>query len=184
MKKQDRPDIIAEADDFFGSANFAEYTVDKRIEGSYKRARATAIFCYILFSVLLIGTLCAIFVWMVALAPLFIWMAVYFTWPRFCISYYYVIKEAHFSAQICHGKKKTELYRFRISECETIAPYTQEQRAKNADALERAEIIDIRPSDDCDDAYFALHGDKAVLFKITKPALKALSYYSNKVHKI
>ena len=46
-KKQVRDDIVARADDAYGSSNYAEYVVAKKVEGQYKMQRMMMLLGYV-----------------------------------------------------------------------------------------------------------------------------------------
>ena len=88
-KERSRSDIVARADDAFGSSNYAEYMVDVKVKGRYKAARIGMILLYLAVAAAFIVVAAVLtFPWIVAAAPLFVWILWFFTWPYVSRSYY------------------------------------------------------------------------------------------------
>jgi len=194
MKKQDRPDIVARADEAFGSANYAEYSVEKKKEGAYKTKRFLMVLAYIgLFALLsgivvLVNTLTGgaigmFVVVLIALVPLGTWVLIHFTWGYVSYDYKYVIDHAEFTAFIVYGgKKDKKLFSCKTKDFRLIAP-NNEQYKPEVGAFGKADVLDITPSMNAEDVYFGLvedeYGKKNIIyFQVTSHTLKALKYYN------
>ena len=175
LKKQVRTDIVARADDAFKSANYAEYSVDKKKEGKYLMQRILMILLYVVIFAVVggigiwigIATGLGLFgVVLFALAPLAIWMMVYFTWKFVSIEYKYVIDHSEITVFTVYGGKD-EVVAF---------------KGKVKDFGE-AKVIEAVPTMNTYDIYFGLHKDEqgnktVVYFQATSHSLKAFKYYN------
>ena len=192
-KKQVRDDIVARADDAFGSSNYAEYVVEKKVEGKYKMQRMLMILGYIGVAALILAVVFIInaltglggmVIPMVALAPMAAWMLQYFTWPLVSIEYSFTVDASVLTVEkVLGGKKKIKLFRQKVKDLSLIAPYDEQYKAE-ADAFGADERVEAVPSMDCYDLYFALHTDEngkktIVFFQATTQSLKALKYYNS-----
>lgn len=185
-KERSRGDIVAAADDKFKSQNYAEYIVDVKKEGKYKRQRTLMILAYVLFVGMFFGITFAFnFPWIIFLAFPLTMILYYATWHYFSRSFCYVIETGVMNVTKVYGYKKEDDYvKFRISEAEMIAPFNDEYKHyahAHADAVEYAAVSSFSASD----IYFATftqeNGTPAVLFfEATEQVLKALRYYNSK----
>lgn len=74
------------------------------------------------------------------------------------------------------GRKRKDTLKFKIKDCEIIAPYTSEYADKYASVTE---VYDFRSGPkQKDDIYFAIFGGKKVLFQCTNKALKIFKSYN------
>ncbi len=194
MKKQERTDIVARADDAYGSSNYAEYVVEKKIEGSYKMQRIlmklgyAAIFLLIIGLVALINSLTGgmgiVIIPMFCLAPLAAWILYFFTWRFVSVEYAYTVDHSYLTVEkVLGGKNKVELFKCKVKDIQTIAPYTEEAKEKlrqfNADKTIEA-VSSMSASDIYYAAYESETGSKTVVFfQATEQALKALKYYNS-----
>lgn len=192
-KKQVRDDIVARADDAYGSSNYAEYVVEKKVEGQYKLQRMLMLLGYlgvavvILAIVFIINALTGLggmIIPLIALAPMAAWMLYFFTWPLVSIEYSFTVDASVLTVEkVMGGKRKVVLFRQKVKEFSLIAPY-DEQYGKEADEFAPDRRIEAVPSMDCYDLYFALHTDESgkktvVFFQATAQSLKALKYYNS-----
>ncbi len=192
-KKQERTDIVARADDAFGSSNYAEYVVAKKVEGKYKLQRLLMLLGYagtaalILIVVLVINAftgLGGMMIPLIALAPMAAWMLYFFTWPSVSIEYGLTVDASVLTVEkIMGGKKKVKLFSHKVKDLSLIAPYGEEYR-KEADTFGADAVIEAVPSMDCYDLYFALYTDEAgkktiIYFQATAQMLKAMKYYNS-----
>ena len=65
-KKQKRDDIVARADDAFGSSNYAEFVVDKKVEGQYKMQRLLMLLGYAVVAIIVV-VVCNLRFWVINL---------------------------------------------------------------------------------------------------------------------
>lgn len=185
MKKQTRDDIVARADDAFGSSSYAEFTVEKKVEGSYKFHRFLMVLAYILVLGGLAVFLAFKFTPVVAIIPILAWMVWYFTWKYVSIEYKYTIDHGLFTAfTVYGGKKESLLFSCRIKDFIRIAPDDEEHQADKI-AFGEAKNVAIVSSFSSQDRYYALlpatdEAEKTILyFQATSQALKALKYYNS-----
>ncbi len=192
-RKQVRDDIVARADDAYGSSNYAEYVVAKKVEGQYKMQRMLMLLSYlgafvlILVAVVLFNNatqLGIIAIPLFALAPTAAWMLYFFTWPAVSIEYSFTVDASVLTVEkVMGGKKKVKLFETKVKELSLIAPYDADYRAE-ADGFGADNRVEAVPSMDCYDLYFALHTDEqgkktVVFFQATAQSLKALKYYNS-----
>ena len=184
-KKQKRDDIVARADDAFGSSNYAEFVVEKKVEGQYKMQRLLMLLGYAVVAGVVVGAVViSKLIPLIALAPTAVWMLSFFTWPLVSIEYGYTVDASVFTVEkIMGGKKKVKLFQAKVKEFSLIAPYNDKYQAE-ADAFGADQRIEAVSSMDCYDLYFALHtaedGKKTVVFfQATAQSLKALKYYNS-----
>ncbi len=193
--KKNLPEIVARADDAFGSKNYAEYTVTLEPTGKLRTKRLlfrlgyAAVFVAIIGLVILLNSLTdglgIIFLPLFALAPLSLWILVHFTWPLVCIDYMYTIDHSRFEANILHGDKKDKkpLFECAVKEFSIISPINDPEHSPKLKLYNEANVIDLRSKENADDVYFALHesenGQKTVIyFEATSQALTAFKYYN------
>lgn len=192
-KKQQRDDIVARADDAFGSSNYAEYVVEKKVEGSYKMQRILMVLGYfglgglILAIVMIIDAftgLGTMIVPLIALAPMAAWMLYFFTWPFVSIEYSFTVDASMLTIEkVMGGKKKVKLFSQKVKDLSLIAPYDDQYKAE-ADAFAADHRVEAVPTMTCSDLYFALYthesGKKTIVFfQATAQSLKALKYYNS-----
>ena len=184
-KKQVRDDIVARADDAFGSSNYAEYVVEKKIEGKYKMQRLLMLLGYAVVAiVVVVAVAISGFIPLIALAPTAVWMLSFFTWPYVSIEYSFTVDASMLTVEkVLGGKKKIKLFQAKVKDLSLIAPYDDEYKAE-ADNFAADVRVEAVPSMDCYDLYFALHTDESgkktiVFFQATAQSLKALKYYNS-----
>ena len=184
VKKQRRPDIVARADDAFGSSNYAEFSVEKKVEGSYKSVRILMIVGYIVAIAALGIALAIAFAPLVAIVPIFGWVLIFFTWPIVSIEYKYTVDGAEFvAATVYGGKWEKPTFLCKTKDFVRIAPDT-DKYADEKSAFGAQNEISLLPSEHCVDRYFALcqseTGEKTIVyFQATGQALKAFKYYNS-----
>lgn len=184
MKKENRSDIVARADDAFGSSNYAEFVVEKKVEGSYKTHRLLMILAYVLVIGVLVGVFIKINVFLVAIAPFIGWILIFFTWPLVSIEYKYTIDNSMFNGCTLYGgKREKPMFSCKVKDFYLIAPDNDKYSA-DKEAFTGAKTVSLLPTEDCPDRYFALYtsetGEKSIVyFRATSQALKAFKYYNN-----
>lgn len=192
-KRQKRNDIVARVDDAFKNNSYAEYSVNKTVEGKYKMQRILMVLAYIgvFFAVIaIVAVISGIFpslgmfgVVLFALAPLAMWVMIHFTWGLVSIEYKYVIDHSEFSLYTVYGGKNEKLmFKCKMKEFELIAPYNDEYKGQLR-AFGATNTIEAVPTMNTYDIYFALHKDEnnvrtALFFQVTNYTLKAFKYYN------
>ena len=185
-KERSRGDIVAAADDKFKSQNYAEYMVDVKKEGKYKKQRTMVITGYVLFCIAFFipAFVFNLFFFPLLLFPLFP-ILYHSTWHFFSRSYFYTVDTGFFTITKVYGyKKEDDFVKLRISEAEMIAPLNDEYKHyahAHADAITYEAVS----SFDASDIYFATFTNEAgkpavVFFEATEGVLKALRYYNSK----
>lgn len=192
-RRQKRDDIVARVDDAFKNPSYAEYSVNKTVEGKYKTKRILMVLSYIGVFIAVVGIVIAISniftalgmfgVVLFALAPLAMWIMIHFTWGFVSVEYKYVIDHSEMCLYTVYGGKKENLiFKGKIKEFELIAPYNDEYKDRY-EAFKASKVIEAVPSMNTYDIYFALHTDEngnktALLFQVTNYTLKAFKYYN------
>ena len=192
-KRQRRDDIVARADDAFGSSNYAEYVVEKKVEGKYKMQRMlmllgyVGVFAAILGIVALINSLTKLGIIalpMFALAPMAAVILYNLTWPLVSIEYSFTVDASELKIETVYGgRRKKNLFSCKVKDLSLIAPYDDKYKAE-ADAFGADNRVEAVPNMACYDLYFALHTDEKgkktiVFFQATAQSLKALKYYNS-----
>ena len=166
------------------STNFTEFTVKKAMEGSLVTARLLLILGYIAIVALafVVMTIPGPGMYLGIVFFLAVIIVIFFTWPLTTVEYEYVTAsgEITFTTIIGGGKMKKENLKFKIKDCEIIAPYTSEHTDKFATVTKK---YDFRKSvKDTDDIYFAVINEKdakaMVIFQCTNKALKIFKSYN------
>lgn len=185
-KERSRGDIVAAADDKFKSQNYAEYIVDVKKEGKYKRQRILMISLY---TFVCVGLFAAAFLTSMFFLPLLnvvvLPLLYHSTWHFFSRSYFYTVDSGIFTITKVYGyKKEDDFVKVRISEAEMIAPLNDEYKHyahAHADAVTYEAVSSFSASD----IYFVTYTDEAgkpsvIFFEATEQLLKALRYYNSK----
>ncbi|MGM9636903.1 MAG: hypothetical protein ACI3YK_02850 [Eubacteriales bacterium] len=184
MKKEKRSDIVARADDAFGSSNYAEFVVEKKVEGSYKTHRLLMILAYVAVIGVLVGLFIKINVFLVALAPIIGWILIFFTWPFVSIEYKYTVDNSMFNGYTVYGgKREVPMFSCKVRDFTLIAP-DNDKYSTEKEAFTDAKTVSLLPTEGCPDQYFALYssetGEKSIVyFRATGQALKAFKYYNS-----
>lgn len=111
-----------------------EYTVDKKSEGGYKLSRFLMVTAYVIF---MLALFVVVYVTRVipafALAPMFLWILILFTWRYVSIEYKYTVDAGVLKLFVIYGGKKQKLKaQFHIKEATAFFPLEG-----NEDALHR-----------------------------------------------
>ena len=192
-KKQRRDDIVARADDAFGSSNYAEYVVEKKVEGKYKMQRILMVLGYVgvcaaIFGIVsLVNSLTKLGIIalpMFALAPMAGVILYNLTWPLVSIEYSFTVDASALTIETVYGgRRKKKMFGCKVKDLSLIAPYDDKYKAE-ADEFNADVRIEAVPNMECYDLYFALHTDEAgkktiIFFQATAQSLKALKYYNS-----
>lgn len=173
-------------DDSYKQKNVAEYTVAKKVEGSYKTQR----FLYIVVLGVVLIAVIALFTWFagafgllgsLAMSALGAWIIWFFTHRYLEIEYSYAIENAELICTTIYGNKSDKLMlQIKMANIEKTAPYEGSGKDE-ADSAQN--IIDLRSTANTDQAYYCLYtkdtGEKgAVIFEATNKTLTAFKYYN------
>ena len=159
------------------STNFTEFCLKKQMDAKLLLIRIGLI---ALYAGLVIGGFCipGFGMYLGVVIILAVIIAGYFTWPLTNIEYEYVTASGDITFTTIYGggKKRKDNLKFKIKDCEIIAPYTSEYADKYASV---ANVYDFRSSvKQTSDVYFMVIGDKKVLFQCTNKALKIFKSYN------
>ena len=151
--------------------NFAEYTVARKCEGKNLAARAALVFSYIAFGILYVFFFIYLRIpQLIAVLPIFLWMAVFFSWRYVSYDYRCEIEKGQMRVLKVLGKKCKELVSFHIKDALEIAPLK--------DKAGGDVIYDLRGTKNSTDSYFAVFiKDKkrvCVCFEATSALVKLM----------
>lgn len=175
-------------------ANFAEFTVEKKVEGTYRVKRIMLAISYFLVPLLLMAMMFAVNLGAIALIifiplyfPFFLPKIIYPATFRYVqIEYEYTIVAGDLSVFYIFGRKsrKEWLEPVSISGMSVIAPYRDEYKAEadSPDIERRYEAVAYKTHPD---NYYALfnnaQGEKCmVMFQATNKVLKLLAFHNRK----
>lgn len=161
---------------------YAEYAKPVAKKGKNKQLRLLLILSYILFAILysVAFTVLIKLPQVIAILPLFLWMAVYFTWGIVSYECAVRVSEGKLSFLKLRGKKEKLLLSFAIKEASVIAPYAE----KYTEPLKAigASPLDFRADSDSKECYYAIvaQGEetKAVIFDAAEKVIHSLYYYN------
>ncbi len=161
---------------------YAEYAKPVAKKGKNKRLRLLLVLAYIAFAAIysIAFTVLIKLPQVIALVPLFIWIAVYFTWGL--VSYECAVRVSSGTVSFLklNGKKEKTLLSFMAKDAAVIAPYAEEYTAplKEIGSI----LLDHRADKGTQTAYFAVfpHEGKncAVIFDAEDKVIHALHYYN------
>ncbi len=169
-------------------AHFAEYTVTKKYEGKYGRARTLTILSYIFIPITVLFIMLALigagaFIWFVPLCPFFLSIIIPITYNRkFRTEYDYRIAAGDFNIAEVHNRRhRKELLTVQISKAEIIAPYRDGYR-ETIDRMSFNKIYETASSMNAEDLYAMVipdsedENEKILIF--FEPTSKMLSLFS------
>ncbi len=173
-------------------ANYVEYCVEKRPEGSYRTKRilllvgcilvALAIIPVVTFSELGKLFLTMVPLWMV-LVGIFYWFV-----SRFVnIEYEYKILQGEFQMDIIYGQRQRKQVRaVRIKEMTKIHPYVEAENKDEVFSCVRVDNCAISLAKPTPDIYFFTYKNEAgencaMLFEATKKTLEIMKFYNRSV---
>ena len=169
--------------------NYVEYTVSRKAEGKYLKAKILWISIYALLVIAYVGVLALLSNYAVLLAictlpfiPVIVIVLRGSTWYRFVkCDYKYEIANAKITFTEIHGRFKKEHLSEFVSAFSKIAPATEEYLSETEGA---DTVIDFRSSAKAEDVYFMVlnkDGKKTVIyFEAVKKALDVMKYYNSK----
>ncbi len=165
------------------SANYAEYVVAQKSEGTYRLKRILMVVAYVVFTGAVFGTLCAVKIFpVIALLPVLVWFVIWMTWRYVSVEHEYVIASGMMTFTDIYGNRtRKKLFEKKIKDMERIAPMTDEYAAEYADAAVR---YDWRGSAKSPDSYFFTCKDEngkktVVFFEATNKAIKIMHFYNS-----
>ena len=173
-----------DGDTSFRKDNVADYTVKKKVEGSYKTKRLVY---WLIFAAVIIGMVVAlvnISPFVIALVPVFAWMVFFFTYRYVDICYSYAIEDGELIATEIYGEKSDKLLlRTKMPNVLKTAPYEGEF-AREVDSMTDAPKLMLVGSMSDPDIYCSIYktedGNKALFFfNGTEKTLRAFRYYNS-----
>ena len=180
---------VTNSDDSFKKPNIADFTVKKKVEGSYRTKRI--LYWVIYFAAilgLLVGGIAAglgeLMVIMAFVLGIGAWVVEFFTWRYFCIDYSYAIENCEFFATEIYGERADKLLvRIKTSQIKTVAPY-EGQNKTAIDAKTFSKKTEIMSSYSSPDIFYLIYDDEKggeglVLFDACQKALTAFRYYNS-----
>ncbi len=158
--------------------NFAEYTVPRKAEGKNKLARIILVCGYIVFAIAYAGVFISIRIpHLIAVLPIFLWMAVFFSWRYVSYDYEYRVDGGYFTVAKIVGKKKTEKCRVYVREAIEIRPLRENTARK-------CRAYDYRGDGKSPDSYYAVYENngarECVCFEATSALVKVLHRLNEK----
>ncbi|MBR2465910.1 MAG: hypothetical protein IKB38_03140 [Clostridia bacterium] len=160
-----------------------EYTVDKKREGWYLLARCLMITLYLLFLVAFFVAAYLTAIQIFALAPIFLWMLVFFTWRFVSIEYKYTVEAGFLTLITVYGGKKSKVKaRIHIKDATAFVPLDEARAAiRSFSPSVTYSLLSSSKSPKDAFALFTEQDAKKVLVLIEAPApsVKAILYYAN-----
>ncbi len=168
--------------------NHAELTVEKKLEGEYKRNRLLMYIAYGLGLVVIMAVLFAVKLsfFAILMIPLYPFLLSKLIIP---LTFHYVsleekmdISGGHITLTTIYGKKKSkDLVKMKVSEFDVIAPYNNDQYKAAADSFAYDKRYEAVSSMKHPDVYYAYgtneYGQKVILFfEVTNKALKVMKF--------
>ena len=166
--------------------NEFEYTVAKKVEGSYRTKRILMIVLYVVFGLVYFFGLAAIHMYpLMALIIFFEWMLVFFTWRYVCVEYSYSIISGNMTFyEVYGGKKKKLVLEKRVKSFAEIKPLDESEKALLSKRKFNKIYSFVRSENYDNDTYFAIFteedgSESIVYFEAIKQSLKILKYYNS-----
>ena len=165
-----------------------EYVVEPPKKGARSTKKALMLTAYIVFCIgmaILMLTVGKLFLPLFALAPLSVWILIFFTWKYTNPEYEYSITSGILTFAIIYGgRSRKKVFEQTVKEMDTIAPLSKMYSHK-IDEYKPSRVYDGSSSHDSPDAYFALFenedGERCVYyFEATARALKVMRHYNVK----
>ncbi len=160
-----------------------EYTVDKKREGRYLLARILMIMLYLLFLVAFFVAAYLTVIQIFALAPIFLWMLIFFTWRFVSIEYKYTVESGFLTLITVYGGKKSKVKaRVHIKDATAFIPLDGARDAiRSFSPSVTYNFLSSSKSPKDAFALFTKEGARNVLVLIEAPApsVKAILYYAS-----
>lgn len=172
--------------------NHADLTVEKKVEGTYKRNRMLMKVAYVLGLVLILALLAVAEMLLLGLiiVPVYPFLLskliIPLTSPYVNIEEKMDISGGHLTLSTIYGKVKSkDLCKIKISLFDAIAPYNNEEYKKAADEFKYDKRYEAVSSMDHPDVYYAYgtneFGEKVIcFFEVTNKALKVMKFLNKK----
>ena len=134
------------------SINSASYTVSRRSEGKNTIARVGLVLLYVFFALAYSAFFIAVRIpQLIAILPILLWMAVYFTWKYVSYDICYIVDRGYFYVEKVYGKRKKTVFSCHVREAQEIAPLNDGKRRAHA---KEGRAKDLRGSATTPDAYY------------------------------
>ena len=164
-----------------------EYVVKQGRSGKNLVSRAMLITGYVFFvlAFLITGIVTKVMAPLFALAPIALWILIFFTWRYVNVEYEISMTSGIFTvSKIYGGRSRKTMMEFAIKNCSMIAPLTHARWSERAELFRAETVCDALSSPDAPDAYFAAfeseNGKKEMLyFEATQKALRICRYYNS-----
>ena len=162
--------------------NSYDFTVDKKVERSYKMKRALMICAYVLYClVFLVVIIWTRIVPLGALIPFTLYIIYLCTWRYVSIEYKYTVESGLFTLYTVYGaKKKKKMCELRLKEASRILPVCE--YADEIKSFGAKKVYDGRSSKDTSDDYailFSEGGTPAVVYvDAPEQSVKVFHYYN------
>lgn len=174
-------------DDTYKQTNIADYTVAKKVEGTYKTKRVLfwVFSVLILLALILLGCIINPFLGLAIIVfSVVIMMALnYFFFRYLKIEYSYAIENSELICTKIYGNTADKLLlRIKTSSIEKVIPYEGTYKTE-VDGSEFDDKVDLRSTPNTDQAYCVLYrkddGRKGIVFlEACNKTLKAFKYYN------
>ena len=161
-----------------------EYTIDKKSEGVYRFLRLLMLLLYVAFIGGFFGVVYYIRIIPVfALAPIFLWILIYFTWRYVKIEYKYSVDAGYLSLMVIYGgKTKKTKATFHIKDATAFLPLSEAEEALK-DFKPKKTYNFLSSHKNPSDAYAFMINSKGkrtlALIEAPKPSVKAILYYAD-----
>ena len=173
--------------------NHADLTVEKKVEGAYKRNRMLMKVAYIVAPIVLLilfsvaGMLLLGLIMVLALYPFLLSkLIIPLTSPLVNIEQKMDISGGNLTLTTIYGKKKSkDLCKIKVSSFDAIAPYNNDEYKADADAFKYDKRYEAVSSMKHPDVYYAYgtneFGEKVIcFFEVTNKALKVMRFLNKK----
>ncbi len=182
---------VTNGDDAFKNPNIADYTVKKKVEGSYALKRTLYWVVFFAAIIVIVGTFFALGLGLIAVVlgaiiVLLAWIVHYFTWRYFDIQYSYAIENSEFFATEIYGEKSDKLLiRIKMNQITRVAPYEGQYKTE-ADSKTYASSLFIAESALSGDLFFLTYKtddnkEGIVYFDACSKSLKAFKYFNSEI---
>ena len=172
-------------------ANFVEYCIEKKVEGTYRLKRILLVMGAVVLPVIVL-LLCVFITNLHGLIPAFavivtLFIIGYWYFSRFThIEYEYRILQGEFQMDIIYGQRQRKrLLDVRIRDMTVIRPY-EESRHDEVYGCDKVTNYAISVKHPTPDLYYFIHKDEsgrseAVFFEATRKTLEIMKFYNHAV---
>ena len=170
------------------SSNFTEYTVEKRVEGTYRRNRilfnlAFIILAISIFPLVTVEGIGRMFIFFVPVWLGTICLPFYKFFSRYVnIEYSYCVIRGEFQMDIVYGqRKRKEVMSALVRDMKVIRPY-DEQGKQDVAACEKVYDCSISQKKPSPDVYYFIFDDEGVstgvIFEATNKTMQVMKFYN------